>query len=424
MDHVVSSRPIRMGITAVILIASAVYVYLVCSVWRADWLRGRIDRESLEASARLQPWNAQTQRLLGRYSLNVTQDYPAALTFLQRAIELNPYDGHCWLDLAEVRQVRGENSQSQTALERALRAEPTSTEIAWEAANFYLVQNDAERALPLFRAAINYDPNNTGAAIDLTWRATKNVSEIVSQVLPAQPAPYFAFLKTLAAQNQPAAATELWHDLIAKGISFPTEAALPYFDYLLQTQQIDQARQVWTDLSKAHSEVLDNATLLNLVHNGGFETDFLNGGFDWRSQPIGQISVSLDTKQFHGGKRSLRIEFTGPAVSDAGIYEYVPVQPGTAYRLLAFVKTEELTTASGPRLGVEESSTRSTLATTEEFLDTSSWTSRTAEFVTGPDTHLVTLRILRMPGNLLIKGTLWLDDIELTRVSSAETANP
>ena len=104
--------------------------------------------------------------------------------------------------------------------------------------------------------------------------------------------------------------------------------------------------------------MLDNATLLNPVHNGGFETEFLNGGFDWRSQPIGQISVSLDTKQFHGGNRSLRIEFTGPAVSDVGIYEYVPVQPGTAYRLLAFVKTEELTTASGPRLGIEESSTR------------------------------------------------------------------
>jgi tetratricopeptide (TPR) repeat protein len=354
--------------------------------------------------------------------MNVAQDYPAALTFLQRAIELNPYDGHGWLDLAEVRQVRGENSESQTALERALRAEPTSTEIAWEAANFYLVRNDAQRALPLFRAAIKYDPNNTAAAINLTWRATKNVSQIVSQVLPAQPVPYFTFLKTLTAQNQSSAASELWHDLIVQGFQFPIDEAFPYFDYLLQTQQIDQAKRVWTDLSKVDPNVQDDASS-NLVHNGGFETEFLMGGFDWRSQPAGQINVSLDTNQFHSGNRSLRIEFTGTAISDVGVYEFVPVQPNTAYRLNAFVKTDEITTASGPRLVVEESSTKSVLVTTDEFLETTGWMPRTADFLTGPDTRLVTLRILRTPGDLLIKGTLWLDDIELTRASSAQ-ANP
>jgi tetratricopeptide (TPR) repeat protein len=423
MDQRVTSRPVRIGIAAVILVASAFYVYVVCSVWRADWLQGRSDRESLEASARLKPWNAQTQRLLGRYSLNVTQDYTAALTFLQRALELNPYDGHCWLDLAELRQVRGETNESQTALERALRIEPTSTEIAWEAANFYLIQNDSERALPLFRAAIQYDPSKTAAAINLTWRATKNVSLIVSQLLPAQPAPYFTFLKTLTAQNQSSAASQLWHDLIAQRFRFPVEEAFSYFDYLLRTQQIDQARQVWTDLRKVHPEVGDGTTS-NLVHNGGFETEFLNGGFDWRSQSAGQINVSLDTNQFHGGHRSLRIEFTGPAISDVGVYEYVPVQPSTAYRLIAFAKTAELTTASGPRLVVEESSTRTILGTTDEFLETSSWMPRTAEFVTGPDTRLLTLRILRTPSNPLVKGTLWLDDIDLIRVSPDQRANP
>lgn len=423
MDYIVSSRPIRIGIAAFTLVACAFYVYVVCSVWRADWLQGRLDQGSLETSARLQPWNAKTQWLLGRYSLNVTQDYPAALTFLQHAIALNPYDGHCWLDLAELHQVRGETDESQAALERALRAEPTSTEISWEVANFYLVQNDAERALPLFRAAIKHDSANTAAAINLTWRATKNVSQIVSQVLPAQPAPYFTFLKILTAQNQSSAASQLWHDLIAHGFRFPVEDAFSYFDYLLQTQQIDQARQVWTDLSKAHPEVRDDITS-NLVRNGSFETDFLNGGFDWRSQTTGQVNVSMDTNQFHSGNRSLRVEFIGPAVSDVGVYEYVPVQPSTAYRLIAFVKTEELTTASGPRLVIEEPSTKTVLGTTDEFLDTSSWMRHTAEFVTGPDTRLLTLRLSRIPGNLLIKGTLWLDDIDLTRVPADQRANP
>ncbi|HMJ20579.1 MAG TPA: carbohydrate binding domain-containing protein [Terriglobales bacterium] len=423
MDRPLRSRPIRIGVAAVALVVGAFYVYAVYSVWRADWLRGQIDLGSLEASAHLQPWNAKTQWLLGRYSLNVTQDYVAALTFLQRAVELNPYEGRCWLDLAEARQVRGETNESQAALERALGAEPASAEIAWEAANSYLVQNNIERALPLLRAAIQYDANNTAPAIDLSWRATKNVGQIVSRVLPAQPQAYFSFLKILTARNQSSAANELWHDLIAQGFRFPVEEAFPYFDYLIRDQQIDQASQVWTDLSKIHPEVRDDIAS-NLVRNGGFEAEFLNGGFDWRRDPTGQINVALDTSELHSGARSLRIEFTGPALSDVGVYELVPVQPNTAYRLSAFVKTADVTSASGPRLAIEESSTRKMLGTTDEFLETSSWMQRTAVFVTGTETRLLTLRILRIPGNPLIKGTLWLDDIELTPVSSVQRANP
>jgi tetratricopeptide (TPR) repeat protein len=423
MDHFVSSRPIRIGIAACTLVLFGFYVYAIYSVWRADWLRDQLDQRSLEASANLQPWNAQTQWLLGRYSLNATQDYANALTFLQHAIQLNPYEGRYWLDLAAARQVRGETKESQEALERGLRAEPTSTEIAWETANFYLVQNDASRALPLLRVAFQHDPRYTGAAIDLSWRATKSVSQVVSQALPAQPAPYFAFLKILTAQNQSSPASELWQDLITRRFSFPVEEAFPYLDYLIRAQQIDQAKKVWTDLTKVHPELQDDPTS-NLVRNGGFERELVNGGFDWRSRQNGPMNVSVDTAEFHRGTRALRIEFSGPAGSDMGVYEYVPVQPSTEYRFGAYVKTQDITTASGPRLAVEDSATGKVLATTDEFLETNDWSEHAAEIVTGADTHLVTLRIVRIPGNPLIKGTLWLDDVQLTPKPPALRATP
>ncbi len=413
MDHFVICRPIRVGIAAFAVVIFVFYVYGVYSVWRADWLRHRPDRGSLEDSAHLQPWNAQTQWLLGRYSLNAAQDYATAMTFLQRAVELNPYEGRYWLDLAAAHEVRGETNLSQEALERALRAEPTSTEIAWEAANFYLVQNDPERALPLFRVAVQHDPQKIVPAIELSWRTTKSVSQVVGQVLPAQPTPYFAFLRILAGQNQSSPASELWQDLIGQSFRFPVEEAFPYFDYLIQAQQIDQARKVWGDLSKLHPELQDDATS-NLVRNGGFEREFVNGGFDWRSRPDNPLNVSLDTDEFHRGARALRVAFSGPAVADMGIYEYVAVQPSTAYRFGAYVKTQDIITASGPRLAVEDSSNEKVLATTDEFLETSGWSEHGAAFVTGSTTHLVTLRVVRIPGNPLIKGTFWLDDVELT----------
>ena len=423
MDHFVNSRPSRIGIAACTLVLFGFYVYAIYSVWRADWLRDHLDQGSLGASAHLQPWNAQTQWLLGRYSLNSNQDYAAALTFLQHAIQLNPYKGRYWLDLAAARQVRGETKESQEALEQALRAEPTSSEIAWETANFYLTENDTNRALPLLRLALQHDPRYTGAAIDLSWRATKSVSQVVSQALPAQPAPYFAFLKILTAQNQSSPASELWQDLITQSFSFPVEEAFPYLDYLIRAQQIEQAKKVWTDLTKVHPELQDDPTS-NLVRNGGFEREFVNGGFDWRSRQNGPMNVTVDTAEFHRGTRALRIEFGGPAGSDMGVYEYVPVQPSTEYRFGAYVKTQDITTASGPRLAVEDSATGKVLATTDEFLETSGWNERAAAFVTGSDTHLVILRIVRIPGNPLIKGTLWLDDVELMQPPPAQRASP
>jgi tetratricopeptide (TPR) repeat protein len=423
MDRFITSRRIRTGIAVFSIVVFAFYVDAVYRVWRADWLQDQRDRGSLEASAHLQPWDADTQWLLGQYFLNGTQDYENALAHLNRAVELDPYEGRYWLDLAVAHEVRGDSTESREAVQRALRAEPTSTQIAWQAANFYLAQNDTHQALPLFRVVLQHDASNTVLPLDLSWRATRSVSQIVREALPAQPASYFAFLKILMADKQSSPANELWHDLNEQKFKFPVKETFPYFDYLIQTQQVDQANQVWTDLSRIDPEVQDGSRS-NLVHNGGFEGRFLNGGFDWRIDQTGDINVTLDAAEYHHGGRALRFTFTGPGVSDAGVYEYVSVQPNTPYRFSAFVKTQEITTASGPRLAVEDASTRGTVATTDEFLETSDWEEHSAGFITGSDTHLVTLRIVRTPGTPLIKGTFWLDDVVLTPASAPQRATP
>src|SRR5713101_10061733 len=119
MYRFLTSRPMRIRIAVFSTLAFAFYVYAVYSVWRADSLQDRRDRGSLEASAHLQPWDADTQWLLGQYFLNGTQDYENALAHLNRAVELDPYEGRYWLDLAVAHEVRGDANESQQALERA-----------------------------------------------------------------------------------------------------------------------------------------------------------------------------------------------------------------------------------------------------------------------------------------------------------------
>ena len=89
-----------MALAGACLVFFGLYIYVVLRVWRADWLQDQGDRHSLEASARLEPWDARTHWLLGRYFLNGAQDEPRALVNLHRAVKLDPFEGRYWLDLA------------------------------------------------------------------------------------------------------------------------------------------------------------------------------------------------------------------------------------------------------------------------------------------------------------------------------------
>jgi hypothetical protein len=44
-----------------------------------------------------------------------------------------------------------------------------------------------------------------------------------------------------------------------------------------------------------------------------------------------------------------------------------------------------------------------------------------ADFVAGPQTRLIAIKVMRVPGNPLIKGTFWLDDVKLVAVSTPES---
>ena len=89
------------------------------------------------------------------------------------------------------------------------------------------------------------------------------------------------------------------------------------------------------------------------------------------------------------------------------------------YRLSAFVKSEDIVSASGPRLVIQEFYSNQELGSTDDLLGTTGWRQQVVNFVTGPEARLITLRVMRVPGNPLIKGTFWLDDVQLAAVSTS-----
>lgn len=184
------------------------------------------------------------------------------------------------------------------------------------------------------------------------------------------------------------------------------------FDYLLGAHETEQAVEVWRELVKRSHSPQSYRETGNLVTNGNFEEDLLNGGFDWRYSAIAGVQVSLDRSEFHGGTRSLETRFEGPAVDGVGVFEYVPVRPNTNYHFSIYCKVQDLESASGPRIEVDTYSRRSYLVT-DDTLGTAGWREQTGDFHTDPQSTLLSVRVVRLPAEALIKGTLWIDDVSL-----------
>ncbi len=195
----------------VCLAAAGLYITLIARHYAADRVSARLDAASLARAARLEPWNAEPYWELGRYSLFVAQDPTAAVSNLEAAVAFNPHVARYWLDLATAYQVAGDVPRQRSALEQGLQAEPTAPDVAWEAANFYLVQNDLARALSLFRVVMTNDPEQWNATLSLCWRATGDVNRMLAEAVPPRPAPYFAFLNLLTSQGQTVPAEVVWN---------------------------------------------------------------------------------------------------------------------------------------------------------------------------------------------------------------------
>jgi tetratricopeptide (TPR) repeat protein len=318
------------------------------------------------------------------------------------------------LDLAAAYQIAGRTNEQAESVEHAVEADPNTPHIAWEAANFFLIQGDREKALRYFGVVMANDPEMVDAALQLCWRVTGDANQIVQQVLPRRPDLYLSFLHLLIAKQEVAAAENVWSHLIALNQEFSTKLAFPYFRFLIAKQEVTAAQTAWQQdagVNRSLQPYLPSRE--NLVVNGGFEENVLNGGFDWWYQSNPHAALAIDTSDFSGGTRSLSITFDGQNPGDAGISQFIPVKPNTEYEFSAEYRAEELDTASGPRFSITDPYTGVSYILTDDILGTNPWRPEQAQFHTDPNTKLVLLKIVRQPADPLIRGKLWIDELKL-----------
>ena len=128
---------------------------------------------------------------------------------------------------------------------------------------------------------------------------------------------------------------------------------------------------------------------------------------------IADVPLAIDPDESYSNSRSLRILFLGPGVEDAGIRQFISLSPDTQYAFSAYYKASKMDGAGAPGFAIQDVYSGAKLFMSDDLRNTGSWTSMNGSFTTGPDTHLVVLRIARVPANRPIRGKLWIDGLKL-----------
>lgn len=397
--------------------------------WAAKLARtGRA--EDLRSALALDPAKPELHRRLGLVLMYVATPPQAAagLQELRRATELSPDRAQYWLDLGTACESVSEASCADRAYEQATVLSPMTPRFQWARANRDLRAGRDAAALAGFRRLLSLDPAYAPDTYRLCLDVLHDPERIFDTILPASHDPRLrlTYVNFLSQNGQIDLAHQYWTKTVVQGHSFPAQLAVPYLDRLLELGRGEDAAGAWQDLEKLGGVTSPRGAerrAPNLVYNGDFEQTPLDLGLDWRVRATPPVLVDfLEAKAYHGA-RCLRLDFTLSSNDEMmPVYQFVPVSPNQSYRLTAYVRSDSLTSDSGPRLRVLDPLCSSCLSVLgDSTVGSTPWHQVTLDFSTGAATHLVHLSVLRLRSRVFpteITGSFWLDSVRLEREPS------
>jgi len=395
---------------------------------------GRETREGYEHAARLEPKNFENWQRLGRYwQYNLEDlDIGRSIQAYAVALSLNSRSADTWADLGAAYEAEGNIAAARDAFLHAKNAYPLSPEISWRYGNFLLRQDETDAAFLEIRHAVEMEPQRGAEALSRALRAEPNLDLVLDRVLPPMKDAYISAIVGQTGEGHTANAVQVWNRLAALHPKLQLENySFAFVGALLQEKQAAEAQRVWR-------QAVEFAGFGNLpeptgsvLWDGGFESGVSGSGFAWTFPEEAQgVQFSIDHREKHSGKQSLRLLFNGRYnLHLLGPCIQVPVQPSTDYDFSAWVRTRSITTEQGIRfelrpLGTQDTST----ATTNDVRGIQPWTRVEAPWSSGKNVEEIQVCVERLPSQEVddkIQGIAWVDDVALVPAAPAPaTAEP
>jgi len=411
MDFEIVHAKKRLAVWFLFFFGTAAYLVLTTTQFLAAQFSKSSRSSYLRKAIKLDPWNAEYRNHIGRFGLLVQQSPAKALPWLQSATSLNPNRSAYWLDRTIAEDLIGEFDSERKSLDRVSKSNPRSSNVAWQVANLYLSQSVIESAFREYRKVLENDPMLAPQALQICWRTRPDINFLVQNVVPATA--YEQFLNFLLSSNESNAAAKVWDRIVSLQQPVERRYLFDYLRYLVNHRDPVQASRVWQEAAGLSDLAAYQPSEENLLVNGDFSLSILNNGFDWTYQKSSAVSLAIDPDESYSKSRSLRIVFQGPGLEDAGIRQFVSVEPDTEYAFSGYYKAAEMDGAGAPEFAIQDFYSGSKLFMSDGLRNTKSWTNVNGSFTTPPETHLLELRVARVPANRPIRGKLWIDDLKL-----------
>ena len=430
-QETVSSRIVLLAVCALVAV---VFCYEAVRLELAEHRIWSDDLAKMQSAAALEPGYAEYWDRLGRFlqfGLD-EQDFPDALSDYEKAVKISPLTARYWIDLAIAHENLGDTEKASEDFDEARKDYPGSAEVRWEYANFLLRQGEVPEALKEMRTAVQEDSTLLPLAINRAWRATNDPYQVADAMLPNTAAAYIEALNFFAGEEDVDAGLKIWKRLADSHQPFEIEKLFPFLEVVIQQNRGADGKRMWLEAIAARGLPHDSPSNGSVVWNGGFEHDLLRGGFDWRLPSSWGMTIDYDTSIYHGGRRSLRLDFSGGMNIDLGEpLEFVAVDSGRTYHFDGFIRTENVTTESGIRFYIFDPRHQDEFyLQTDDLTGTHDWTELQGNITTGPDTQILEVEVRRTRSRMFenkLGGSAWIDDVSLVpavTAASPATAEP
>ncbi|HUJ88569.1 MAG TPA: tetratricopeptide repeat protein [Syntrophorhabdales bacterium] len=426
----------RVIFTVIMLIGVSPAIYRSYRIFRADRI-ARAEQTYANYSSALQydPADATLWWYRGRlrhYSVEAV-DISKAISDYQMALSLNPRLSQAWVDLADCYERTGRYTDAETSLDHALSTHTYSPLTRWQVGNYFLRRGNLPRMYECFKIACDYDPEKLGIAFDIAWKVDTDHPGIMQKLVPDKLSANLRYFDFLVSHDELDLARAAWGRVLKSAIlpesEFNVSSSFGYIDRLLSVRRVEEAERVWDEVLQMAGSGLRDTRIVkqesgvdasghaNLVWNGSFENEILQGGFDWRFPGMQDAKFEVALDNCMEGLKCLKVTFEGTNISFSHLSQIVPIPSPGNYVLEFYFRTEGLTTDQTPYLAIQgypEASGAS--LSTDHFPESTRWEKRSCSFVVKENCKAIQLTLRRDHSskfNNQIKGSLWLDGVSI-----------
>ena len=348
-------------------------------------------------------------RALYAYGLNAwyQNDSDAAAHFFRQAVSKDIFFMDAWLSLAQAEIDRGNSEKADTILRFTDHLTQNVYRWKWDQT---LLARELGMAGILLRN-INFLIGHGKMVPDAFQLLDLHLNRSAAAAVEVLDLGNLAlFLKWLMSWRRVEDAYIAWQKIDEHGIS-DEDIRLKYVNFLIGTKHVPRAAEIWR--ASAGFDAMANA---------GFEHKITHLGFDWRyiGDKKGKWSIHRTFSDAWAGTYSLKIMFAGKEnLSFGHLYQIVPVDPLTKYRLTFNWRSKDISTDQGPFVDIYGYDLKGMYVKGPMILGTHEWQEQAVDFFVPENCHAVVIRLRRLPSKRFdskIAGTLWLDDFSLEKM--------